>query len=274
VSYRVKLELFEGPLDLLLHLVKKNEVDIADIPIAIITDQYLEYMAMLEELNLDVAGEFLVMAATLMYIKSRCLLPQPEEADDEEEGDPRAQLIERLREYQRFREAAFELGERQLLARDVFARPRDAADAEALGDGAEPEVEVRDVSLGVLLDAFRRVLQRSAAAPAHEVTREGLTLRDCIGPILERLRTTGETTFDALFPDGATRHRIIVTFLALLELMRHGVVHARQAAQFGEVRIVLAAPSIEIAVAAMEQGGLEAGPVPSEMQNAEDAGGM
>ncbi len=272
MSYRVKLALFEGPLDLLLHLVKRNEVDIADIPIAIITDQYLEYVAMLEELNLDVAGEFLVMAATLMYIKSRCLLPQPDEPDDDEEGDPRAQLIERLREYQRFREAAFALSERQLLSRDVFTRPDDGPGQLGSGELGEtesvesaPEVEVRDASLGVLLDAFRRVLQRSTAAPVHEVTREGLTLRDCIGPILARLRATGETTFDALFPDGATRHRIIVTFLALLELMRHGVVRARQAAQFGEVAIVLAVPSIETAVAVMEQGELEVGLIPGEM---------
>jgi segregation and condensation protein A len=245
--------------------VKKNEVDIADIPIAIITDQYLEYVVMLEELNLDVAGEFLVMAATLIYIKSRDLLPQPEEAEDDEEGDPRAELIERLREYQRFREAAFELSQRQLLSRDVFSRPADAGETEEPGEDGEAEVEIRDASLGILLDAFRRVLQRSVAAPVHEVTREGLTLRDCIGPILGRLRATGETTFEALFPDGATRHRIIVTFLALLELMRHGVVRARQAAQFGEVTIVLAVPSIETAVAVIEQQDLDAGSVPGEL---------
>lgn len=267
MSYRVKLALFEGPLDLLLHLVKKNEVDIADIPIAIITDQYLEYVTMLEEMNLDVAGEFLVMAATLMYIKSRCLLPQPDEPDDEEEGDPRAELIERLREYQRFREAAFGLSQRQLLARDVFARPRDVPGPDEYGEEGEgeAEVEVRDASLGILLDAFRRVLQRSAAVPVHEVTREGLTLRDCIGPILGQLRASGETTFEALFPDGATRHRIIVTFLALLELMRHGVVRARQATQFGEVTIVLAVASIEDAAAVIEGGDLAAGPIPPEM---------
>jgi segregation and condensation protein A len=245
MSYRVRLELFEGPLDLLLHLVKKSEVDIADIPIATITDQYLGYLGMLEEMSLDVAGEFLVMAATLIYIKSRCLLPEPEGEGDEEEGDPRAELIERLREYQRFREAAFELQRRQVLKRDVFARPRgDAPDAPE--DPAQPR-PIREVSLGALLDALREVLRRTVAAPVHEVMPEGLTIRDCITPILHRLSSSGRASFGSLFPDGATRHRVIVTFLALLELMRLGAVRAEQGALFGELTIVLAAPSVEAA---------------------------
>jgi len=245
MSYRVKLELFEGPLDLLLHLIKKNEVDITDIPIAAITEQYLAYLDVLQAMNLDIAGEFLVMAATLMNIKSRCLLPEAEiEAGDEEEGDPRAELVERLREYYRFREAALDLGRRAVLSRDVFARPRGGPPDEAAG---RTRCELRDASLGALLDALREVMRRTMVRSVHEVVPEGLTIRDCIGPILDQLREAGRTSFEALFPPGVTRHRVIVTFLALLELMRLGAVRAYQRAEFDEVVIVLAAPSVEAA---------------------------
>lgn len=251
MSYRVKLELFEGPLDLLLHLVKKNEVDIADIPISTVTDQYLAYLGMLEEMNLDVAGEFLVMAATLIQIKSRCLLPEPEAENDEDDGiDPRAELAARLREYQRFREAAFAFRQRPVLTRDVYARPR--------GDGPDDLVheapcEIRDASLGALLDAFREVLRRAADPPVHEVPSEGLSIRECIDPILATLRATGRSSFMSLFPDGATRHRIIVTFLALLELMRLGGVRAQQDTEFGELLIVLATPTVGAAEALVRE---------------------
>jgi segregation and condensation protein A len=245
--YRVKLELFEGPLDLLLHLIKKNEVDIADIPIATITDQYLAYLGMLEEMNLDIAGEFVVMAATLMYIKSRCLLPEPEGDDDEEEGDPRAQLVQQLREYQRFREVAVALGEREVLRREVYARPR--GDLLEDVDYDRTPAELHDVSLGMLLDAFREVLRRALKQPVHEVSPQGLTIHDCIGPILERLRTTGATSFISVFPPEATQHRVIVTFLALLELIRLGAIRVRQTTNFGEIIITLAASSVEAAEA-------------------------
>jgi len=246
MPYRVRLDLFEGPLDLLLHLIKKNEVDITDIPIAAITDQYLAYLDMLQEMNLDVAGEFLVMAATLMNIKSRCLLPESESeaGDEEEEGDPRAELVERLREYQRFREAGLELGRRAILTRDVFSRPRGGPPDDPTYRAAR---ELRDVSLGVLLDAFRDVMRRTLARPVHEVMPEGLTIRDCVSPILSRLRATGRASFETLFPEGATRHRVIVTFLALLELMRLGAVRAYQEEEFAEVMVVLAVPSVEAA---------------------------
>ncbi len=244
MSYRVRLDLFEGPLDLLLHLVKRNEVEITDIPIATITDQYLEYMTLLQEMSLDVAGEFLVMAATLIYIKSRTLLPDPEtDGDEEDEGDPRAELVARLLEYQRFRDAAIELGQRTVLNRDVFARPCEAAPADPAQDPGA--IEVEDASLGVLLDALRRVLRRGAAAPVHEVIPESLGVRDCIRHVLARLRDTGRTTFEGLFPEGALRHRIIVTFLALLELMRLGVVRAQQTEHFGELTIRLGVASVE-----------------------------
>ena len=255
MAYRVRLDHFEGPLDLLLHLVKKNEVEVTEIPIAIITDQYLEYLALLREMNLDVAGEYLVMAATLVYLKSRTLLPVPEGGEGEdEEGDPRAELVARLLEYQRYREAAAELARRAVLHRDVFARPRDAAPVDADDEGA---VEVADASLGVLLDALRRVLRRTAAPPVHEVVSEGLGVRDCIPYLLDRLRDAGATTFDALFPDGCSRHRVIVTFLALLELMRLRVVRVEQSEQFGELTIRLGVPTIEEAWATVRARDLD-----------------
>jgi segregation and condensation protein A len=154
-------------------------------------------------------------------------------------------LVQQLREYQRFREAAVALGEREVLRREVFARPR--GDLLEDADDSRTPGELHDVSLGMLLDAFRDVLCRALKQPVHEVAPEGLTIHDCIGPILERLRTTGATSFASLFPAEATRHRVIVTFLALLELIRLGAVQARQTTEFGEIVIVLAASSAEAA---------------------------
>ena len=157
VPCRVKLEVFEGPLDLLLHLIKKNEVQITDIPIATITDQYLAVLEDLPELNLDGAGEYLVMAATLTYIKSRMLLPPDPDEEGEAEEDPRAELVQQLLEYQRYREAAADLASRRLLERDVFAARGEPDPGE---DPADPRPRVRDASLADLLDALRDVLSR------------------------------------------------------------------------------------------------------------------
>src|SRR5690242_16133015 len=164
--------MFEGPLDLLLHLIKKNEVQITDIPIATITDQYLALLEELPELNLDGAGEYLVMAATLVYIKSRMLLPTTPE-DEEPEDDPRAELVQQLAEYQRFREVAVALGERNVLARDVFAGGGERLDPAA--DDEQPPV--RDASLGDLLEALRDVLNRIRPPRAHEIEREPISIR-------------------------------------------------------------------------------------------------
>src|SRR5262245_31354168 len=164
--YRVQLDVFEGPLDLLLHLIKKNEVEIVDIPIAIITEQYLAYLEVMHELSLDVAGEFLVMAATLTLIKSRMLLP-PSEDEDEEEPDPRAALVQQLLEYQRYREAALALSERPLLNRDVFVREPLAESSESAG--ASDQAAPLQVSVWELLEAFRAVLKRARPEAVHEV---------------------------------------------------------------------------------------------------------
>ena len=182
MSYRVKLDIFEGPLDLLLHLVKKNEVEIADIPVATITDQYLAYLDILQQLDLDVAGEYLVMAATLLHLKSRLLLPGDETGDEEEGEDPRAELVRQLLEYQRFKEAADLLNRRDLLERDVFVRAPllDETDAEADA--------VYDVSLGDLLDALQEVLKRAAPEVVHQVILEQVSLREQLCLVLDTLR--------------------------------------------------------------------------------------
>jgi segregation and condensation protein A len=224
----VKLDVFEGPLDLLLHLIRENEVDVHDIPIAAIAAQYVEYLALMRELNLDVAGEYLLMAATLAWIKSRMLLP-PAPGEEEEEGvDPRLELVARLLEYQRFKEAAEELGRRPLLGRDVFeargAGPEQASDAER-------EVEV---GLFQLVSAFREVLRRARAAAApHAVEHDPVSVIDCLRAVMERLEVARQVAFAALFEGAegpASRPRLVATFLALLELARLAAIRLYQSA--------------------------------------------
>jgi segregation and condensation protein A len=241
--YRVKLDIFEGPLDLLLHLIKKNEVEITDIPIAAITEQYLGYLEMMRELSLDVAGEFLVMAATLMLIKSRMLLP-PSEEEEPEENDPRAELVQQLLEYQRYREAALDLSERPLLHRDVFVREPAPPEPEEMADLPEEPLRLR-VSVWDLMEAFRAVLARARPEAVHEVAVETVSLRDCAHAILRRLETHRAALFESLFPPEATRLEIVVTFLALLELMKMGAVHATQEVGFGPIQIELAVEDIQ-----------------------------
>jgi segregation and condensation protein A len=215
VSTRVQLEIFEGPLDLLLHLIKKNEVSITDIPIAAITEQYLATLELMQSLSLDLAGEFLVMAATLIHIKSRMLLPAGEdEAQDEEEGgDPREELVRRLLEYQRFKEAAAELEQREILTRDVFVRSGASAEE-------TPVPTFREASVFELLSALRRVLERLPQNDAHEVTLEKITVREKMTVVLDALRAGGDVLFETLFNEVKTRMEIVVTFLAMLELVK------------------------------------------------------
>lgn len=234
MSYRVKLDIFEGPLDLLLHLVKKNEVELSDIPLATITDQYLAYLALLQQLDLDVAGEYLVMAATLLHLKSRLLLPGDAAAEEDEGEDPRAELVRQLLEYQRFKEAADSLNRRDLLDRDVFARTP-ARDE----DEAEQDL-IYDVSLGDLLDALQGVLQRAAPEVAHEVILEQVSLRERLCAVLDILRERTYMLFTELFPGGETRLHILTTFLALLELVRTRMVRIRQEESFGPIVLTLA----------------------------------
>jgi len=224
MGYQVRLDIFEGPLDLLLHLIKKNEVDIYDIPIASITEQYLEYLDMLKEMNLDFAGEFLVVAATLVHIKSKMLLPVDEEAVEEEEGaDPRAELVARLLEYQRYKLAAAELNDRLVLGRDVFFKGSPIP-----LEGLEEETAMINVSVFELMEALRGVLKKVPKERTIEFTVERFKIADKINGIMDRLNTDESATFTSLFANSATRGEIIVTFLAVLELCKLLMIRVHQ----------------------------------------------
>lgn len=217
MAYKIKLDIFEGPLDLLLHLIRKNEVDIYDIPIASITEQYLEYMEMMKVMNLDMAGEFLLMAATLVHIKSKMLLPVDEEAPpEEEEGiDPREELVRRLLEYQRYKEAAKDLNERLILGRDVFFRGQPTP-----LDELESDAGMMSVSVFELMGALKEILAKVPKERKIELTVERFKIADKINFVLEHLNQVKTSTFTSLFANDATRGEIIVTFLAILELAK------------------------------------------------------
>ncbi len=216
-EYVVALPAFEGPLDLLLHLIQKHELDILDIPVSFITEKYLEYISLMQELSIDIASEYLVMAATLTHIKSKTLLPaEPagqEDVIDEDEADPRAELIRRLLEYQKYKHAAAELNERSALGRDVFLRGTKAPEA----DGPAP---LARVEVWNLLDAFAKVLQRAKVNLDHEVSFDRMSVTDRIVELCERLAGRSACRFEELFDGQRTRIDLVVTFLALLEMTR------------------------------------------------------
>ena len=230
MSYRVKLAVFEGPLDLLLHLLKKEEVDIYDIPVARITDEYLQYLNLLETMNLDVAGEYLVMAATLTHIKSRMLLPPSEDDTEEPDEDPRTDLVQQLVEYQRYREAAMALGERAVLTRDVFRRDPAAPETDQ-GEG----IRLRDVSVTDLLEAFREVMERALRESFHEIVTEEISVDECVELIVRRMEMDGPLRFRDLFAGAPSRRRMVATFLALLELVKRQAIQARQEEDGAEI---------------------------------------
>jgi segregation and condensation protein A len=234
-AYPVKLEHFEGPLDLLLHLIKKNEVNIYDIPIALITQQYLETIAVMREMDLDVAGEYLVMAATLIHIKSKMLLPRPETAAgvEGEEEDPRDALVRRLLEHQKYKAAAGLLHERQQLRSAQWLRP-DERVAEIAGDGYEPELEV---DLFSLLTAFQAVVERARHRPRVLLPPEQISIEVRIEQLLARMSETEAIGFEELFADTHERSGLIVTFLALLEMIRLKLVRIFQSGSFGPIRV-------------------------------------
>lgn len=234
MSYRVKLNVFEGPLDLLLHLVKKNEVELPDIPITEITDQYLAYLDLLKQLDLDIAGEYLVMAASLLYLKSRLLLPLEETPEEEEGEDPRAELARQMLEYQRFKEAAETLIGREMLNRDVFVRPPIPVEPDGKDD------VVYDLSLGDLLDALQDVMTRVDSQEVHQIMLEHVSLRDRLCAVLDTLREKREVFFEQLFPQNSTRLQVLVTFLAVLELVRNRMIQVRQENAFGPIVASLA----------------------------------
>ena len=228
-SYRIRLDQFEGPLDLLLHLIKQNEINIYDIPIALVTKQYLDYISLMKSLNLEVAGAFLVMAATLIHIKSRMLLPVETEEEEEEGEDPRAELIRRLLLYKQFKEAAAGLEERGRLWRELYPRPCHEVETSVSEDSP------LDLTLFDLMDALQGILQRTPSKALVELTADHLTVKDRMNYILERLEEASAVAFEELFHPEEGRLVLIVTFLGLLELIRVKLVRAFQPEAFGSI---------------------------------------
>jgi segregation and condensation protein A len=238
---KVKLEVFEGPLDLLLHLIKKNKIDIHNIPISLITEQYLEYLSLMRSLNLDLASDYLVMAATLVHIKSMMLLPRQapsdqEGSDEEEGGDPREELVRRLIEYEKYKRAAQALSQAHILGKDVFSRP-------PIGDeerAEEEDLPLEEASVFDLADAFCRLLKRRQMEETFlEVDMERVSLADRIRELSELLSgLKGGLLLEELFPLGASRRELVVTFLALLEMVRLKMVRVLQAVPFGPIKVM------------------------------------
>ncbi len=230
MSYEIKIQNFEGPLDLLLHLIKQNEMDIAELQIHEITHQYLEIIDQMKQLNLDVAGEFLLMAATLLHIKSKTLLPIPEDEEGEEEDDPRAELVRRLLEYQKYKYAAESLEEFPLLGRDTFIRRYELPEA-----APEEDAGLESVGLYELAAAFQQLLTSLPTETVHEVMSEQLSVTDRINHILSQLSSQPSMGFSELFGGTPTRQEVVVSFLAMLELVKMRLVKLVQAASMGPI---------------------------------------
>ena len=227
------MDIFEGPLELLLYLVRKNEVEISDILIATVCEQYIEYLELMNTLNLDLAGEFLVLAATLAYIKSKTLLPVKEEEVIEE--DLRYELAQHLLEYQKFKEAANTLVRQNILEKDEFIRSY-VSDDQPVAESDEFTIEV---NLFELIDALKGVLKRVEEQKGiFEISKEKISVTEKVVEILERLKMQKSIAFNSLFDDLTTREEVITTFLALLELLRQRTVRALQSVPFGPIRIV------------------------------------
>jgi segregation and condensation protein A len=250
-GYQVVLPTFEGPLDLLLHLIEQHELDIRDIPIAFVAQKYVEYITLMEELNIDVASEYLVMAATLTHIKSKMLLPVPpaDQEDEDELGlDPRAELVRRLLEYQKYKQAAEQLGGGDVLGRDVFVRGLPAPSVE----GPAP---LAGISLFKLLDAFQSVLSRANTKIDHQIDLERFSITDRINQLVDLLQLHKKLAFEQLFEGATSRGDLIVTFLALLEMTRLRMTRLEQAAPLEPILVELAlvdAGVMEEAVASAE----------------------
>ena len=228
-ALQVFLEAFEGPLDLLLYLIRRQNIDILDIPIAEITKQYVQYIDVMKELQLDLAGEYLLMAAMLAEIKSRMLLPRPPVEDDEED-DPRAELVRRLQEYERFKKAAEDISELPRLERDVFVASADAPERKVV-------TKLPDVTLKELLLAFHDVLRRAEMFSNLHMQREPLSVRQRMSEILSRIKASTFTDFADLFDAEEGRMGVAVTFIALLELLKESVIEVVQADMYAPLHI-------------------------------------
>ena len=234
----VKIEIFEGPLELLLHLIRKKKVSIDEVRLADLTAAYLSYIRALQAVDLDIAGEFLEIAATLILIKSRTLLPRPPLADEGEEGeDPEEILRRRLMEYQRFKDAAFAIGARDWLGRDVFPRGEDNPDesVEKADEINENQSVSEEVSLIDLLDSFKLVMQRRPKIHHHQVEPERYRIEDRIIDLLNMLQTKASLSYENLYPKSHNRSHLILTFLAVLEMLKHRLIQVVQSETFGPI---------------------------------------
>lgn len=231
-DYRVKLEIYNGPMDLLLYLIRRDEIDIHDIPIAEITDQYCVYVDALKLIDPDLAGEFLVMAATLMEIKTRMLLPRPEPEEAGELFDPRAELVRQLLEFKAFRGAAGDL--RAAAAEQALRFPRRPADPDDAGDGKD----IEEVQIWDLLEAFNALMTAiGRKVEQHEIIYDDTPIELYVADILDRLARDGNLTFREIFAGRTSRPELVGLFLALLELIRRQAVFVEQQAMFGEIYV-------------------------------------
>ena len=234
MSYEIRIENFEGPLDLLLHLIKKNEMDIYDIQVAEITGQYLAILDTMKNLNLDVAGEFLLMAATLLHIKSKFLLPLSDDDDlDDDEIDPRAELVRRLLEYQKYKDAGNTLDQRPRLSREVFARKFHSPELAKLAE--QDEGEMLEVGVFELVEAFQRLLKETSDPVIHEVNVERISVADRVNTILTMLSGRKDLGFNEIFVEKPDRQMVVVTFIAMLELVRLRLVRLMQNDRCGNI---------------------------------------
>lgn len=237
-GHPVKIEIFEGPLDLLIHLVRREEIEAAEVSVVRITEQFLAFLRTMQQINIMVAGEFVVMAATLLLLKSRSLLPREEAPEEEEEetGDPAVDLARRLAEYRTFKEAAEILHSAQEARKQIYLRP--LVGDEGLGAGVVP---LEDVSIFDMVAAMQQMLARARELPPHTILRERVSVAERIEQIDHQLSTLpgGASYFDELCPPGSTRVFIVVTFLAVLELIRRGRLRVRQEQLFGRIEVYL-----------------------------------
>jgi len=231
--YKVELDVFEGPLDLLLYLIKQDEVDIYDIPIERITDQYMQYLDVMKMLDLNIAGEFIVMAATLMMIKSRMLLPVEERHELEEEEDPRWDLVRQLVEYKKFKDAASHLGDLESIQENLFGRT-----GEGVQLGPEPDIALEDVSIFDLISAFNTALKNAPREELQEIFAERYTVEDKVDEITAELRSKGHASLSRMLAGVTHRFEMVCTFLAILELIRLRKIRAKQSGHFGEIDLV------------------------------------
>ena len=236
-TYRVVLPTFEGPLDLLLHLVQKHELSIADLPVSFVTEKYLEYLSLMQVLQIDIASEYLVMAATLAHLKSKTLLPpdpneQLEEGEDGEPIDPREELIRRLLEYQKYKDAGEQLGNRSVAGRDVFGRPPMTAPSSA-------DAPLAELGVFKLLEAFKAVLANAKIEVQHEVTADRITITERIHELCDLMRARPKLEFDELFSGLVSRSDYVITFLALLEMTRLRMTRVFQSEPYAPLHLEL-----------------------------------